>query len=378
MLFGKKVLISLFAALVAVPNLVLGAPTKVTKTTTTTTTSNGNPSATITLPFSKKTGEEILGGTIALATVSSLYGLYSLYKKWGGPKDFNQFLKEADLRARSVIKAQEALNKKISKLNYQEMTDDQKIALTQTAYEGYFADNSAKLFGIDQVKFKDWFNSLGTDLNSRLLESQSIVNALSSDPRSAIPGAQEGEQLFKSAVRYAVQNKVKTLQDATTELNNFPKTRIVDAVTGEGVGESTAAGIGRSARGAVNAASETAGDAARGIANAGRAVASGVEAIPGQARAMQQGYTTADQSGNVYNELRGASTQADASAAEGFAGIPQANVQNMQNLRSASARAQAAQAAADADMANKYAEAAKARSQTGVDADGNPIYDEAV
>lgn len=378
MFSGKKISISLLATLVAVPNLAFGAPTKVTKTTTktTTTTAGSKGSGGLLTPGFKKDLEMIgiAAGVGGVAALVARVKLYNLYKSLGGPQDMKTFFNKADLRAKQLIQKTDAANKVKSKLAYEPLTEDQKDALTQEAFEGYFTDNSAKLFGLQPDQFKSWFDSLGgtgANLDAKADTADLVIRQLTLNSDLAIPGAKAGELPFQSAVRYAVTKQVTTRGQASDALETFSQ-RLTPDTSG-----STASGIGRAARGAVDVAGEAASDAARGIANAGKSIASGVRSVPDYAGQVGRGYVTADQSGNLYSELQGPSRAANTSDADRLASAPQASVQYEQQLRAGMASAQAAQAA-DTDMANKYAEAGQARTQTGVDETGEPVYDDAI
>lgn len=371
MFSGKKISISLLATLVAVPNLAFGVPTKVTKTTTTTktTTSASKGSGGVITAEDKKDLKMIgiaagVGGVLALV---ARYGLYNLYKSCGGPEDMQTFFKKADLKAKEQIQDQDAMNKKTSKLDYKPLTDDQKDKITQDAFEGYFTDKSANLFGLEPAQFKSWFNSLGSNganLSDRIKVADIVIRQLAVDSDLAIPYAKAGELPFQSAVRYAVKEGVVTRPEASARVETFVPRSTPDT------SGSTASRMGRVARGVVNAAGEAASDAARGVANAGKSIASGVASAPDYANQFRRGYVAADQSGSAYNRVSAAENAADR-----VVSVPQVDVQYQRQLRAGMASAQASQSAAS-NMA-KELEARQATAQVNADDKVDPTVDTA-
>lgn len=292
MFFNKKSFISLLSLAIAVPAQAGSSNTRTT--TTTTTTSSGNPKATITLPFSKATGEEIAGG---VAVVLALTICWKIYKALGGMKSFQQFLTEANAQATKAVKARDAAEKLAGGKSYKGLSDDDKSGIIDKAYENYVIDNSAKLLSVNGSDFKAYLDSLeGTTFVAKMQTAQSVVQTLSSDPRSAIPDAKPGELPFKSALRYAIQKNVKTQADAGIKAQSFPKTVEVNPATGEGPSGEIGAGIGRGidnlATGIGQAASNVSTSAYQSLASAARTVQKQAglasEAYSGQVAARAQ------------------------------------------------------------------------------------------
>lgn len=279
MLFNKKNFMSLLSFIIAVP-VQAGSTTNKTTTTTTTTTSAkgsaGSSKATIsvTLPFSKANGEEIAGG---VAVVLALTICWKVYKALGGTKNFQQFLTEANSQATQAVKARDAAEKLAGGKNYKGLSDADKSAIIDRSYESYVIDNSARLLGVNGTDFKNYIDSLAGDtFVARMQTAQGVVQTLSADPRSAIPEAKPGELPFKSALRYAINQKVLTQAQAGQIADNFPKSIEVNPATGEGPSGEIGAGIGRGidnlATGVAQAAGNVGTNAYQNLANAARAV----------------------------------------------------------------------------------------------------------
>lgn len=234
MLFNKKRFISFLAMLVGVP--VYAGPVKSSKP-------SNKASINIPLPFSKSTGEEIAGG---VAVVLALTACWKIYNLLGGTKSFQQFLTEANAQATKAVKAQQAASKATQGKRFKDLTEEQKSSIIDQSYESYVVDNSAKLLGVSGDAFKAYVDGLeGATFVDKLTTAQSVVNTLSSDPRSAIPGAIGNEQPFKSALRYAIENGVTTTADAGPIANNFPKTVEINRATGVGPSGEIGSQVGR-------------------------------------------------------------------------------------------------------------------------------------
>ena len=285
MLFKKKNLLSVLSLMIAVPAQA-GQQTTRTVTTSTTKTSNGKIKATITLPFSKATGEEIAGG---VAVVLALTICWKIYKALGGMKSFQQFLTEANAQATKAVKMRDAAEKLAGGKSYQGLSDEDKSSIIDKAYENYVIDNSAKLLSVNGADFKKYIDSLdGDTFVAKMQTAQGVVQTLSSDPRSAIPDAIPGELPFKSALRYAVKNNVLDLATAGAKAQAFPKTVEVNPATGEGPSGEIGAGIGRGIDNLVTGVTQAASDVS---ASAYQSLASSARAIQKQAGLASEAYS---------------------------------------------------------------------------------------
>jgi len=316
MLFNKKSLMSFLSLMIAVPAQA-GPTGSKTITTKTTSTTQGSSKATIsvTLPFSKTTGYEILGSAGAAL---GLLACWKIYKVLGGTKSFQQFMTDANTVAQKAVSLQDATYKTSLGKRYTGMTDDQKNAIIDQAYESYVTDQSAKLLGVNGDAFKNYVDSLnGTTFVDRLTTARAVVDTLSADPRSAIPGALNNEPLFKSALRYAIDNNITDQGTAGTKAASFPKTVEVNPATGEGPSGEIGSGIGRAVDNVIIGAGDMASNAA----------VRGQQAFNSMAQGLNE------QAGYAASAFK--NQQAMRQVAE--------NVQNTQNAR-ATGNAQAAQA----------------------------------
>lgn len=266
MSFNKKGLMSLLSLIVAVPAQA-GPTVGTTKGSSKTTIS-------VTLPFSTANGEEIAGG---VAVVLALTVCWKVYKALGGTKNFQQFLTEANAQATQAVKARDAAEKLAGGKSYKGLSDAEKSAIIDKSYESYVVDNSARLLGVNGVDFKNYIDSLSGDtFVARMQTAQGVVQTLSGDPRSAIPDAKPGELPFKSALRYAINEKILNQSAAGVAADKFPKIVEVNPATGEGPSGEIGAGIGRGidnlATGAAQAASNIGTNAYQNLANAAQAV----------------------------------------------------------------------------------------------------------
>lgn len=278
MLISKKKFISLLSLAIALPGQA----------------GSSRPKATITLPFSKATGEEIAGG---VAVVLALTVCWKIYKAIGGTKSFQQFLTEANAQATKAVKARDAAEKLAGGKSYKGLSDDDKSAIIDKAYENYVIDNSAKLLSVNGEDFKAYIDGLAGDtFIAKMQTAQGVVNTLSSDPRSAIPDAKPGELPFKSALRYAIQKSVKNIADAGQIAEKFPKTVEVNPATGEGPSGEIGSGIGRAVDNLVSGTGEAVSNfgtnAYQNMASAARTIQKqaglAAEAYSGQAAARAQ------------------------------------------------------------------------------------------
>jgi hypothetical protein len=265
MLFNKKSLMLLLSVIIALP--IQAGPTTSKTTTTTTTTTTGKGAYTISIPQNV-----VVGGVAALSALgltALFYGLYKLKKRLGGSDTFEEFLNDAMAQGQKAIDQTNAANKTKMLNSYEPLNEQQQVQIVAETAKNYVVKWAAQKVNVSGEALKSYLESFpGTRFVDQMGAAQAIVGAIGSNNSLAIPGAQPGEDSFKSALRYAVTNKVTDLETAGKLVKSFEPRADLNPVTGKTASDEIGSRVGSMTRGAVDAAGNALTGISTGVAQA--------------------------------------------------------------------------------------------------------------